>query len=194
MAVKNQFPFKHLSKGKSGLREIWKQFLPPFSGTVFHDTSLFLDTFSASRPSGFAETLSFWLELLSFFTQLSFLPFGFEKSNNFVNFVSKCDFCTTNNRHVAHWIYQNSMLMSWPETTEHTNVLLMTQGFRNYLSFCSRPQKKHYLYGAHYIACKWQFHWSKKKILGSGTKRKGISESLGHKKNVGVLRCFGSWH
>ena len=28
-----------------------------------------------------------------------------------------------------------------------------------------------------------------KKILGSGQKRKVISESLGHKENVGVLRC-----
>ena len=36
------------------------------------------------------------------------------------------------------WIYQNSMLMSWPETTEHTNVLLMAHGFRSDLSFCSR--------------------------------------------------------
>ena len=29
-------------------------------------------------------------------------------------------------------------------------------------------------------------------FLGSGTKRKVISESLGHKENIGVLRCFGS--
>ena len=29
-------------------------------------------------------------------------------------------------------------------------------------------------------------------FLGSGTKRKVISESLGHKENVGVLKCFGS--
>ena len=29
-------------------------------------------------------------------------------------------------------------------------------------------------------------------FLGSGTKRKVISESLGHDENVGVLRCFGS--
>ena len=43
---------------------------------------------------------------------------------------------------LTQWIYQNSMLMSWPETTENTNVLLMTQGFRNDLSFCSWPQKK----------------------------------------------------
>ena len=40
----------------------------------------------------------------------------------------------------SHWIYQNSMLMLWPETTEHTNVLLMAQEFRNDLSLCSRPQ------------------------------------------------------
>ena len=93
----------------------------------------------------------------------------------------------------SHWIYQNSMLMSWPETTEHTNVLLMAQGFRNDLSFCSRPQIFFNLYGAHYIACKWQFHRSKKN-LGSGAKRKYISESLGHREDVGVLRCFGSWH
>ena len=38
------------------------------------------------------------------------------------------------------------------------------------------------------VSLKW------KKFLGSGTKRKVISESLGHKENVGVLRCFGSWH
>ena len=30
--------------------------------------------------------------------------------------------------------------MSWPETTEHINVFFMTQGFRNDLSFLSRPQ------------------------------------------------------
>ena len=39
----------------------------------------------------------------------------------------------------AHWIYQNSMSMSWPETTEHTNVLLMAQGLRNEISFYSKP-------------------------------------------------------
>ena len=38
------------------------------------------------------------------------------------------------------------------------------------------------------ILLKW------KKILGSGQKRKVISESLGHKENVGMLRCFRSWH
>ena len=54
----------------------------------------------------------------------------------------------------AHWIYQNLMSISRPETTGHTNVLLMTQGFRNDLSFMSRPQKCFYLYGAHDIACK----------------------------------------
>lgn len=32
------------------------------------------------------------------------------------------------------------MLMSWQETTEHTHVFLMVQGFRNDLSFLSRPQ------------------------------------------------------
>ena len=30
----------------------------------------------------------------------------------------------------AHWIYQNSMWMSWPKTMGHTNILLMTQGFK----------------------------------------------------------------
>ena len=69
--------------------------------------------------------------------------------------------------------------MSWPETTEHTYVLVMTQGFRNDLSFCSWPQKKKLtLWSSWYIACKWQFYWSKKN-LGSGTKRKLISEFLG---------------
>ena len=38
--------------------------------------------------------------------------------------------------------------------TEHTNVFLMTQGFRNDLSFLSRPQNFFYLYGSHDIACK----------------------------------------
>ena len=32
------------------------------------------------------------------------------------------------------------------------------------------------------------------KILGSGHIRKVISESLGNKENIGVLRCFRSWH
>ena len=32
------------------------------------------------------------------------------------------------------------------------------------------------------------------KKLGSGQKRKVIFEFLGHKENVGVLRCFRSWH
>ena len=31
-----------------------------------------------------------------------------------------------------------------------------------------------------------------KNFLGSGQKRKVISESLGHKENVGMLRCFRS--
>ena len=96
-------------------------------------------------------------------------------------------------RSLAHWIYQNLMLMSWPEATEHTNVFLVTQGFRNDLSFLSRTQSFFYLYGAHDIACKWQFHWSEKNV-GSGQKRKFISESLGQKENVGMLRCFRSWH
>ena len=38
------------------------------------------------------------------------------------------------------------------------------------------------------VSLKW------KKFLGSGTKRKVTSESVGHKENVGVLCCFGSWH
>ena len=94
----------------------------------------------------------------------------------------------------THWIYQNLMLMSWLETTERTNVLLMTQGFRNDLSYLSRPQNYFLpLWSSWYslqmtISLKW------KKILGSGQKRKVISESLGHKENVGVLRCFRSWH
>ena len=50
----------------------------------------------------------------------------------------------------THWIYQNSMLMPWPETTEHT-VLLMAQGFRNYPSFCSRPQK--------FCSLRWNCHF-----------------------------------
>ena len=29
----------------------------------------------------------------------------------------------------SYWIYRNAMLMSWPETTKHTNFLLMTQLF-----------------------------------------------------------------
>ena len=94
----------------------------------------------------------------------------------------------------SHWIYQNFMLMSWPETTEDTNVVLMTQGFRNDLSFLSRPKNIFLpLWSSWYslqmtISLKW------KKILGSGQKRKVISESLGQEENVGVLRCFRSWH
>ena len=74
----------------------------------------------------------------------------------------------------SHWIYQNLMLMSWPETTEHTNVVPMTQGFRNDLSFLSRPQNFFYLYGAHDIACKWQFHWSEKKFWGLDKKERSF--------------------
>ena len=86
------------------------------------------------------------------------------------------------------------MLMSWPQTTENTNVLLMTQGFRNDLSFYSWPQKQiNYIEVMIYslemtVTLKW------KKFLGSGTKRRVTSESVGHKENVGVLCCFGSWH
>ena len=84
--------------------------------------------------------------------------------------------------------------MSWPETTEHTNVLLMTEGFRNDLSFCSRPQNFFYLYGAHDISLQMTISLKWKKILWSGQKRKVISESLDHKENVGVPHCFRSWH
>ena len=80
----------------------------------------------------------------------------------------------------TQWIYQNSMLMSWPETTENTNVLLMTQGFRNDLSFCSWPQKKINSMELMIYSLKMTVSLKWKKILGSGTKRKVISESLGH--------------
>ena len=56
------------------------------------------------------------------------------------------------------------------------------------------PEKKLTLRSLWYVAWKWQIHLSEKKILGSGTKRKVTSESVGHKENVGVLCCFGSWH
>ena len=52
--------------------------------------------------------------------------------------------------YLTHWIYQNSMLMSWPETTKHTVVLLMTQWFRNDLSFLSRPQN--------FFSLQWNCH------------------------------------
>ena len=99
----------------------------------------------------------------------------------------------------AHWIYQNSILMSWPETTEHANVLLMTQGFRNDLSFLSPPQQIFFALKSpemkgNMILSKTKFCPQNGQDLGSGTKRKVISESLGHKENVGVLRCFRSWH
>ena len=57
---------------------------------------------------------------------------------------------------LSHWINQNSMLMSWPETTKHTNVLLMTQGFRIDLSFLSRPQNVFSLqWNCHLQAISW---------------------------------------
>jgi len=45
------------------------------------------------------------------------------------------------NETLAHLSEQYSMLMSWPETAEHTNVILMTQALRSALSFLSHPEK-----------------------------------------------------
>ena len=75
-----------------------------------------------------------------------------------------------------------------------TKHWLTPQWFGNDLSFLSRPQNYFLpLWSSWYslqmtISLKW------KKILGSGQKRKVISESLGHKENVGMLCCFRSWH
>ena len=65
---------------------------------------------------------------------------------------------------------------------------------RKWPFFLSRPQNFFFismkLSFASYITSSIKV----KQILGSGQKRKVISESLGHKENVGVLRCFRSWH
>ena len=91
-------------------------------------------------------------------------------------------------QHQAHWIYQNLMLMLWPETTGHTSFLFMTQGFRNDLSIMSRPQKCFfYLYGTYDIACKWQFHWSEKKFWGLDKKERSF---LNHWVIRRTLVCF----
>ena len=55
----------------------------------------FFDRFSSSRPSGFAETLNFLLEFLSFFSKFWVFPLSFEKfSEDLVNFASKFVFFT----------------------------------------------------------------------------------------------------
>ena len=74
----------------------------------------------------------------------------------------------------AHWIYQNSIFMSWPKTTEHTYVLFMTLDFRKDLHFWSPPKRKKYLYGVHDIAWKWQFHWSKNICWGGDKKERSF--------------------
>ena len=40
----------------------------------------------------------------------------------------------------SHWIYQNLMLMSWQETTEHTNVLLWPRDSKMTFLFCPLPR------------------------------------------------------
>ena len=58
-------------------------------------------------------------------------PFQMRESNQitWVEMIEQSNFFSARNQSsehtttMAHWIYQKLMLMSWPETTEHTNVL-----------------------------------------------------------------------
>ena len=64
------------------------------------------------------------------------------------------------------------------------------------MTFLFCPDPRIFFHFNEIVICKLyhELHRGIKIILGSGQKRKVISESLGHKENVGVLRCFRSWH
>ena len=108
-------------------------------------------------------------------------------SSNIAIFTSRAAALSSNGLS-SHWIDQNSILMSWPETTEHTNVLHMTQGFRDDLSFLSRPQNFFLPLWISWYSLQMTISLKWKKILGSGQKRKVISGVTSHIRKSQVSR------
>ena len=69
-------------------------------------------------------------------------------------------------------------VLSWPETTGHTKILLLAQGFRNDLSFCPDPRKSFYF--NEIAICKLYHELHRGKIFVMG-----LDQNKGHFWNSG---------